>query len=440
MDTANPTQSLMEGQIMDLHGTYNYDNMTTDNWTLSNTTSQAVIQRSTRHLTVMVQILITFFYGFGISSNVCALVLLARGETARNRKQTLMVRCLACNDLVALLGSLILMYMHLYMSEPLVDSRWFCALRVILRTFGLSSGCVAIVMAAERWMALTRPFLYQKHVTHKLIKRAIFSLWIVALFLVCLPFTGFGVYYDDRPPGSGIYRCTRYRTAREPSDVAYAFLMFTFGCLLCLVIVCCNLAVVQALCRMGRKSLAHCGRTTVRKDSRELSFNHTTPEELSFAKLMVILCIFFVACWVPQMITIVMAHFHPESESHPFYRAADVCMALNFTLDPVIYVLSRRPHRKGLRKLLKPLCQSCWSQEGRTPSMRSSQGRPPPLWKESKITKEVNQNSLSSSSQKDCIILEQMNKMNPKLRIIFATNHQMKKTNSQPSSIKEEST
>ncbi|KFM63091.1 hypothetical protein X975_25031, partial [Stegodyphus mimosarum] len=108
-------------------------------------------------------------------------------------------------------------------------------------------------------------------------------------------------------------------------------------------------------------------------------------------------------------------------------------MALNFTLDPVIYVLSRRPHRKGLRKLLKPLCQSCWSQEGRTPSMRSSQ-------EESKITKEVNQNSLSSSSQKDCIILEQMNKMNPKLRIIFATNHQMKKTNSQPSSIKEEST
>ncbi|GFQ81450.1 g_PROTEIN_RECEP_F1_2 domain-containing protein [Trichonephila clavata] len=73
-----------------------------------------------------------------------------------------MVRCLAYNDLVALLGSFLLMYMQLYMSEPLVDSRWFCALRVVLRTFGLSSGCVAIVMAAERWMALTRPFLYQK--------------------------------------------------------------------------------------------------------------------------------------------------------------------------------------------------------------------------------------------------------------------------------------
>ncbi|XP_055932213.1 prostaglandin E2 receptor EP3 subtype-like isoform X2 [Argiope bruennichi] len=405
------------------------------NWTLTNITVGNLTVRSTRHVSILGQVLITFFYCFGISANVSALVLLAKGETARNRKQTLMVRCLAYNDLVALLGSFLLMYMQLYMSEPLVDSRWFCALRVVLRTFGLSSGCVAIVMAAERWMALTRPFLYQKHVTHKLIKRAIFSLWMIALFLVCLPFTGFGIYYEEAIPGSGIFRCTRYRSAREPTDVAYAFLMFAFGCLLCLVIVCCNLAVVQALCRMGKKSLAHCGRTTVRKDSRELSYNHTTPEELSFAKLMVILCIFFVACWVPQMITILMAQFsmtENPARSHPFYRIADICMALNFTLDPVVYVLSRRPHRRGLRKLLKPICQSCWPQEPRTPSMKSSQ-------EGSKITKDATQNSTSNSSQKDCIILEQMNKMNPKLRIIFATGTQKKTAGSQQSSIKEES-
>ncbi|XP_015910136.1 prostaglandin E2 receptor EP3 subtype-like isoform X2 [Parasteatoda tepidariorum] len=404
------------------------------NDTLVNVTVGNVTSMSTRHVSILGQVLITFFYGFGISANVCALVLLYKGETARNRKQTLMVRCLACNDLVALLGSFMLMYMQLYMSKPLVDSRWFCALRVVLRTFGLSSGCVAIVMAAERWMALTRPFLYQKHVTHALIKRAIFTLWMIALFLVCLPFTGFGLYYDESTSITGRSRCKRYRSASELSDIVYAFVVFAFGCWLCLVIVCCNLAVVRALCRMGRKSLAHCGRTTVRKDSRELSFNHTTPEELSFAKLMVILCIFFVACWVPQMVTIIMAQMHPENPSkpHPFYRIADICMALNFTLDPVVYVLSRRPHRRGLRKLMKPLCQSCWPQDHRTPSMRSSQ-------EGSKITKELNQHSLSHSSQKDCIILEQMNKMNPKLRIIFNTATSKKANGSQPSSLKDDS-
>lgn len=130
------------------------------NVTLSNVSLSA--GRPIRHVSLLAQVLITFFYAFGISANVCALVLLARRENARNRKQSLMVRCLACNDLVALLGSLILMYMQLYMNPSLGASRWFCALRVVLRTFGLSSGCVAIVMAAERWMALTRPFLYQK--------------------------------------------------------------------------------------------------------------------------------------------------------------------------------------------------------------------------------------------------------------------------------------
>ena len=141
-------------------GDFNFVMNSSQNLTLSNIT--ASLPRSNRHLTYLGQILITFFYAFGISANVCALVLLARRETARNRKQSLMVRCLAYNDLVALLGSLILMYMQLYMDPSLVGSRWFCALRVVLRTFGLSSGCVAIVMAAERWMALTRPFLYQK--------------------------------------------------------------------------------------------------------------------------------------------------------------------------------------------------------------------------------------------------------------------------------------
>lgn len=37
-----------------------------------------------------------------------------------------------------------------------------CVFRVVWRGFGVSSGCVALVMAVERWLALTHPFLYQK--------------------------------------------------------------------------------------------------------------------------------------------------------------------------------------------------------------------------------------------------------------------------------------
>lgn len=72
-----------------------------------------------------------------------------------------MLRCLASNDLVALLGMLVQMYISIYVAG-VTSNRAFCSLRVVWRLFGLFSGCVAIVMAAERWLALTRPFVYQK--------------------------------------------------------------------------------------------------------------------------------------------------------------------------------------------------------------------------------------------------------------------------------------
>ncbi|GIX90974.1 g_PROTEIN_RECEP_F1_2 domain-containing protein [Caerostris extrusa] len=70
--------------------------------------------------------------------------------------------------------------------------------------------------------------------------------------------------------------------------------------MMCVVIVSCNLAVMSALCRLSPTG-AKPRRTTVSRDHRELAFNHTTQEELSFAKLMVVLCVFFVICWLPQM-------------------------------------------------------------------------------------------------------------------------------------------
>lgn len=41
-------------------------------------------------------------------------------------------------------------------------SQLYCAARVVLRVFGVGSVCIAVTMALERYLALTRPFLYQK--------------------------------------------------------------------------------------------------------------------------------------------------------------------------------------------------------------------------------------------------------------------------------------
>jgi len=60
-----------------------------------------------------------------------------------------------------------------------------------------------------------------QHITYNIIRRAIFCLWFAVLVLVCLPFAGFGRYYD-----SG---CVRYRDATATIDIAYAYLFFVFG-------------------------------------------------------------------------------------------------------------------------------------------------------------------------------------------------------------------
>lgn len=84
----------------------------------------------------------------------------------RNRKHLFMLRCLATNDLVALLGMLVQMYITIYTADTVTSSRSFCSLRIAWRLFGLFSGCVGIVMAVERWLALTRPFFYQKVISN----------------------------------------------------------------------------------------------------------------------------------------------------------------------------------------------------------------------------------------------------------------------------------
>lgn len=63
------------------------------------------------------------------------------------------------NDLVAQVGMLLLINLK---RHDVLPDYWACVGFVLLRAFGLGSGCVAFVMALERWLALTRPFFYHQ--------------------------------------------------------------------------------------------------------------------------------------------------------------------------------------------------------------------------------------------------------------------------------------
>jgi hypothetical protein len=104
------------------------------------------------------------------------------------------------------------------------NHRLACFTLLLWRFFGLSSGCVAFLMAIERYFALTKPFLYCKHFTNGLVKRLIFIQWTLVAILISAPVYGFGQFHDEKDK-----KCTRYRDATEPLNVVYAYIFFFVG-------------------------------------------------------------------------------------------------------------------------------------------------------------------------------------------------------------------
>lgn len=115
--------------------------------------------RGSQGLSTTNHLLVTLIFILGAIGNLAALWILYKFSKTRNTKHILMLKCLITNDLVAVLGMLTTIYLKKYhIFSPYVT----CLLYVGLRAFGLVSGCVAFAMALERWLALTRPFLYQQ--------------------------------------------------------------------------------------------------------------------------------------------------------------------------------------------------------------------------------------------------------------------------------------
>lgn len=317
-----------------------------------------------RHLSVAGQSIVTVSYAIGIIGNLTALFILHKEKKTKykNKKHLLMLGCLLGNDLVALVGMLVQMYIQLYAPYEVSDSHTMCVFRVIWRWFGLASGCVAIVMAIERYFAIARPFFYQRHITYQCVLKAIIISWITSLAIVCMPFIGFGLYFDEKTQC-----CKRHRFATEPDDVAYAYVWFVFGFLLCICISCANLSVTRSLCRPSAPQIGTVGRRICRPSLKQHHskmrvehINVSTPDEIAFAKLMVALSVSFLICWLPQLLTIPYAQYAPEGDRRMIQlsKLADILMAIHFSLDPYIYVLLRYglPYLNRLFGLLQRHC------------------------------------------------------------------------------------
>ncbi|KAL0868637.1 hypothetical protein ABMA27_008092 [Loxostege sticticalis] len=292
-------------------------------------------------------------YAIGIIGNATAIVALRWGERrVRNRKHLLLLTSLAANDLVALIGMMTAMVVAEHVPGAR-NTQVYCAARVVLRVFGIGSVCIAVTMALERYLALTRPFLYQKQVTYFLIRMALLVSWFWAAVLTCAPVFGLGLYYDESKQ-----TCMRYREAVSTVDFAYAAFYVAFGTLLCLVLVYCNLAVIQALYSISaprpggqpvvrRVSRSSCRQRSLNSSGSKPSLHHNaaTAEEVAFSRLMATLSVLFMICWLPQMVTSALyLGLGPPSwkKLTTLAKLSDMLMLLNYVLNPILYVLMRQ--------------------------------------------------------------------------------------------------
>lgn len=132
-------------------------------------------------------------------------------------------------EFVGLLGMLTQMTVRNYVMSKSYGqdyTKMFCFMRIVWRFIGSSAGCVAFIMAIERYFALAKPFFYCRHFTKGLIKRLLFIFWTFCAVLTLAPVFGIGQFYDEIMYAK---KCKRYRDAEKPLDVAYAFANFFAG-------------------------------------------------------------------------------------------------------------------------------------------------------------------------------------------------------------------
>ncbi|XP_034836027.1 prostaglandin D2 receptor [Maniola hyperantus] len=317
-------------------------------------------------------------YALGIISNAVAIVALRSGERrVRNRKHLLLLTSLAANDLVALVGMMCSMFASEGFSPGQPVPHWYCCARVVLRVFGIGSVCITVTMALERYLALTRPFLYQKRVTYYMIRTALLVSWVWAAALTCAPIMGVGLYYD-----AASHKCKRYREATSGVDFGYAVFYAMFGTFLCLVLVYCNLAVIRALYAITAPRSG--GPPVVRRVSKRscrqraanghAHHNAATAEEVAFSRLMATLSVLFMICWLPQMVTTMLYLTMKETKWMVIMsQLSDTLMLLNYVLDPVLYVLMRQ-RRQGDVSTLCHSIADCFKRNHKTSteSMKTS--------------------------------------------------------------------
>ncbi|XP_078418040.1 prostaglandin E2 receptor EP3 subtype [Cetorhinus maximus] len=296
----------------------------------------------------------------GIVGNSLALLLVYKSyhkkENKKKKSFLLIIGALALTDLT---GKLLIS--PVVISVYLTNRQWsrvdpsgnLCAFfGVCMTTFGLCSLFLASAMAIERTLAIHAPQYYSNHMTTRLTKLVVLSIWFGVVIFALLPIAGVGKY-TLQWPGTWCFINTGKHIL---GNTIFASTFTVLGITSLLVTFSCNVATIRGLVVRCKKKL-----------SANKQWERITVETL--IQLMGIMCVLCV-CWSPLLALMLKMIYTESSSDHcytpppakssslntelqtdcNFLLVAIRLASLNQILDPWVYLLFREI-------LLRKVCQ-----------------------------------------------------------------------------------
>ncbi|XP_060685559.1 prostaglandin E2 receptor EP3 subtype [Hemiscyllium ocellatum] len=296
----------------------------------------------------------------GIVGNTLALLLVYRSyhkkENKRKKSFLLIIGALALTDLTGkLLTSpvVISVYMTNRQWSRVDPSGNLCSFfGLCMTTFGLCPLFLASAMAIERTLAIHAPQYYSHHMTTRLTKLVVLSIWLGVVAFALLPVAGVGKY-TLQWPGTWCFINTGNHIL---GNTIFASTFTVLGITSLLVTLSCNVATIRGLVVRCKKKLTTSNR----------QWERITVETLM--QLMGIMCVLSV-CWSPLLVLMSKMIYTESSSDHcytspnnisglnnelqadcNFLLTAIRLASLNQILDPWVYLLLREI-------LLRKVCQ-----------------------------------------------------------------------------------
>nr|XP_055073912.1 thromboxane A2 receptor isoform X2 [Misgurnus anguillicaudatus] len=287
------------------------------------------------------------FSGLGLSSNLFALVVLAK--TFHHTKSR------ARSNFLLFLGALVFIdFMGLLVTGSIVVSfhitrfNWreldphchFCNFMGMSMIFyGLCPLLLGATMAIERFIGINRPFARSTSMTKNRACSTVVMVWITAGCISLLPLTGLGSYHLQMP-GSWCF----LNISSKPMDMTFSLIFSLVGLLSIAVSFLLNTVSVITLLKVC------CG-----QDSQQRRRDYEVEMMVQLILIMVIASI----CWCPLLIyilrTVVLSE-PVQPHSVLFFLRMATC---NQIFDPWIYILCQESRLRCL--LRRPCCQAASS-------------------------------------------------------------------------------